>query len=79
MSPNCQDISHLLPIVTSSDTHLVTQKVPQSRDTQLIHLFYVVIKSLPNLRGVGESFVYDLGAISPAGPHRPSNDSGLKA
>lgn len=78
MSPNCQDISHLLPVVTSSDTHLVTQKVPQSRDTQLIHLFYVVIKSLPAM-GRGESFVYDLGAISPAGPHRPSKDSGLKA
>lgn len=76
MSPNCQGISHLLPVVTSSDIDLVTQKVPQSSDTQLIHLFNVVIKSL---QGVESVVFYDLGAISPAGPLELSNDSGLRA
>lgn len=76
MSPNCQGISHLLPVVTSSDIDVVTQKVPQSSDTQLIKLFSVVIKSLQGVRSV---VLYDLGAISPAVPLGLSDDSGLQA
>lgn len=53
MSPSCQGILHLFPVVTSSDMDLVTQKVPKAIDTQLIHLHCAAIKSLPTSQRVG--------------------------